>query len=262
MGALADDRETLLETALIAARGAGDLLLHQFSRPQHVEQKADGSIVTGADMASERHIKELITARHPQHTFVGEETGRSERGSRFTWVIDPLDGTKNFLRGVPLFSVEIALLKDGLPYVGVSNLPMMGDLIWAVRGQGAHSDSGNVRVSRTKTLNAAYVSFGNLKHFERACRLAGLLSLLKAASQGRGIGDSWSFHLLARGSVDIFADARTAFWDIAALAVIIEEAGGVLTDLDGGPISPYSNSVLASNAELHTVALSHLRSSM
>lgn len=253
-----EDDAILLETALSAARGAGEMLANQLSRPQSVHKKVDGSIVTDLDIAVEQYIKELIATRYPEHGFVGEETGRAERPSKFTWVIDPIDGTKNFLRGLPLFSVEIAVLKEGVPYIGVSNLPAMDDLIWAVRGQGAHSDAGILRVSRTMTLDAAYISFGNLKHFERTGRLAGLISLVKVASQSRGIGDSWSFHLVARGCVDLFADAWTAFWDIAALSVIIEEAGGVLTDLDGKRITPSSESVLASNADLHSVALSHL----
>jgi histidinol-phosphatase len=250
--------DILLETALSAARAAGELLANQFIRPQRFQSKPDTSIVTEVDIHSERQIRELITARFPDHTFVGEETGRTQGGSRFTWVVDPLDGTKNFLRGVPLFSVEIALLKDGVPHIGVSHMPMMRDLLWAIRGKGAQSDSGKVHVSTTDQLSSAYISFGNLKHFAHICKLTNLMSLLGTASQCRGIGDSWSFHLLARGSVDIFVDAWTAFWDIAALSVIVQEAGGEVTDLYGQPISPYSTSVLATNSHLHMATLSHL----
>jgi len=259
MGPVEHEDTPILETALAAARAAGDLLTRLFGQPHRVQTKTDASIVTEADLASERRIRELITERFPDHTIVGEESGRTQRESRFTWVIDPLDGTKNFLRGVPLFSVEIAVLKEGVPQVGVSYLPMMRDLLWAVRGGGALSNEGPVHVSAADHLSRAYVSFGNLKHFERAGKLTNLMGLLDAASQCRGIGDSWSFHLLARGSVDVFADARTAFWDIAALSVIVQEAGGAITDLEGQPMSELTVSVLATNSLLHPAALSHLR---
>jgi histidinol-phosphatase len=248
----------ILETALVAAHAAGELLTRLFRQPHRVEVKTDDSIATEADLASEQTIRKLITEQFPDHTIIGEESGITQHESRFTWVIDPLDGTKNFLRGVPLFSVEIAILKDGVPQVGVSYLPMMGDLLWAIRGNGAFSNEGPVHVSTADHLSLAYVSFGNLKHFERAGKLTNLMGLLAASSQCRGIGDSWSFHLLAKGSVDVFVDARTAFWDIAALSVIIHEAGGTVTDLDGRPLSQLTASVLATNSHLHPAALLHL----
>lgn len=246
-----NDDETLLQTAMLAAKVAGELLANQFARPQHCKSKPDSSIVSEADIAAELQIRDLIAARHPDHGFIGEETGRTERPSPFTWVVDPLDGTKSFLRGIPLFSVEIALLKNGVPHIGVSSLPMMGEMLWAIRGKGAHSDKGKFHVSETSRLDSAYISFGNIKHFDRIGRLGNLLSLVTAASQSRGIGDSWSYHLLVRGSIDIFADAWTEFWDIAAHIVIVEEAGGMITDLNGGVICENSNSVLATNSILH-----------
>ena len=249
----------ILETALGAARAAGTLLAQQFGRPQSSSSKPDASIVSEADILSERAIRELVRARFPDHSFLGEEDGRVDRNSRFEWIVDPLDGTKNFLRGVPLFAVEIAVLRDGLPYIGVSYLPMMDELLWAVRGGGAHSNGGQLRVSTTCDMGASYVSFGNVNHFDRASRLHGLLCLVRLASQSRGIGDAWSFHLLARGSIDIFVDARTALWDIAALTVIVEEAGGTVTDLQGQPITSQSTSVVATNSFLHPAVLLQLR---
>lgn len=253
-----NDDEALLETALMAARTAGQFLSKEFGRPRICESKADSSIVSDADIRSEELIKELITKRHPDHSFWGEETGRTDLGSPYVWVVDPLDGTKNFVRGVPLFSVEVALLRSGNPLIGVSNLPIPDDLLWAVRGKGAHSNRGPVQVSRVTDLKSAYVSFGNLKHFERRGSLPNLLSLLAHASQCRGIGDSWSLHFVARGAIDVFIDARTDFWDIAALSVILEEAGGRVTDIRGEPINEYCDSVLASNEALHAAALSYL----
>jgi histidinol-phosphatase len=251
----------LLETALAAARAAADVLEDQFGRPQRFHSKPDSSIVTDSDIASEQIIKQIITRRFPDHAFLGEETGGTQQTSRFTWVVDPLDGTKNFMRHVPLFSVEIAVLKDDEPHIGVSHLPLMRDLLWAVRGKGVQSEQGAVHVSATEHVMDTYVSFGNLRHFDRSQNLMNLVSLLNAASQGRGIGDSWSLHLLARGAIDIFADARTALWDIAALSVIVGEAGGTVTDLTGQPISKKTTSVLATNSLLHSAALSYFRKS-
>lgn len=253
----ADNDQELIDTALLAAQLAGGTLVNQFNSSHRSELKNDLSIVTEVDLASERQIKELIASRHPGHSFIGEETGQTASHSPFTWVVDPLDGTKNFVRGVPLFSVEIAVLKDGLPYIGVSNLPLMDDFLWAARGKGTHSKNGQVHASSINQLSAAYVSFGNIKHFHRTGKLDRFVQLLDNASQCRGIGDAWSFHLLARGCIDIFADAWTAFWDVAALTVIVEEAGGKVTDFQGRPISPMTNTVLATNSKLHQAALTY-----
>ena len=253
------EEASILDVALSAARAAGDVLRRAFHRPHTLHSKADASIVTEADLESEQTIRSLIAKRFPDHAILAEESGRTENTSRFTWVIDPLDGTKNFVRHVPLFSIEIAVLRDGVPIVGVSYVPLMEDLLWAIRGNGAFSNHRPIHVSATERLDGAYVSYGNLKHFVRFCKLGGLTALLEKAFQCRGIGDSWSFHLLAQGNIDVFADAWTAFWDVAALSVIVEEAGGIVTDIEGHPLTEDSRSVLASNSCLHPEALRYLR---
>jgi len=246
---------SLLETALTAAQQAGELIRTHYRGPDQFKTKPDQSVVTEADTEAEQLIRDLIQQRHPKHGFVGEEGGPAEASSGFVWIVDPIDGTKNFLRGIPLYAVEIALLKDGIPYLGVSNLPAMQTMVWAVRGKGAYSQSGRLSVSKVQSLRNAYVSFGNLKHFSRKGLLEDLIRLTTAAFQSRGIGDAWSFHLLADGKIDVFVDASTALWDIAALTVIVEEAGGRVSDLYGQPIGLGSTTVIATNNFLHTAVL-------
>jgi histidinol-phosphatase len=256
-----NDEIYLLETALMAARQAGDIEKARFGPLHRFETNPDMSVVTEVDVEVEKIIKQIIRMRHPNHGFLGEETGREVSSSLFRWVVDPIDGTKNFLRGVPLFAIEIALLHDGIPFLGVSNLPAMEDLLWAVRGKGAFSPSGPVAVSKVESLEAAYVSFGNIKHFANRRFTQHLIRLTRQAFQSRGIGDAWSFHLLAQGKIDVFVDADTELWDIAAFATIIHEAGGIMTDFEGQPISELSTSVIAANKALHPVVLRYFRSS-
>jgi histidinol-phosphatase len=247
----------LLETALMAAKQAGEMVKSRFGRVSQFNTKPDLSIVTEADLDAEHLIKELIQLRHPTHGFLGEETGRAGSRSGFTWIVDPIDGTKNFLRGISLFAVEVALLKNGLPHLGVSYLPAVPDLLWAACGQGAFSPSGRVAVSTVESLKSAYLSFGNLKHFARKGLTDQLVQLAEQAFQARGIGDAWSFHLLAQGKIDVFIDANTEFWDIAAFATIVTEAGGIITDFDGRPLGDKSSSVIAANKLLHPVVLEY-----
>lgn len=258
MGAQSED-DVLLATALTAAHEAGELITKRFKLPKRFDFKPDSSAVTDADIEAERTIKRIIEERHPSHSFIGEESGRSSPSKPFTWVVDPIDGTKNFLRGIPLFSIEIALLRDGRPYLGVSSLPLLGDTLWAISGRGAYSNKGPLSVSKVRRLEDAYLSFGNLKHFTRRGLLERLSALTSRVFQSRGIGDAWSFHMLSYGNIDVFVDASTACWDIAALAVIVQEAGGTITDLDGEAIGEGSTSVIATNGRLHSSALEYFR---
>jgi histidinol-phosphatase len=246
-----------LSTALAAARQASNFIAKRFGNPQSCRLKEDRSAVTETDVDVEQLIKRIIKEQHPSHGFLGEERGRATGSEDFTWVVDPIDGTKNFVRGIPLFSVEIALVKAGIPHIGVSSLPVFGETLWAIRGKGAHSAGGSISVSTVSHLNDAYLSFGNLKHFARQGLLNHLTALASTVFQSRGFGDSWSFHLLSSGKLDAFVDAKTAFWDIAALTVIVEEAGGIVSDIEGRPIDEKSTSVVAANAHLHSLVLEH-----
>jgi histidinol-phosphatase len=255
----AEQDDIFLETALMAAHEAGQFVADRFTQTNRFGLKEDGSAITDVDVGAEQLIMRIIKERHPSHGFICEESGQSGISKEFNWVIDPIDGTKNFLRRVPLFSVEIALLREGIPHIGVSSLPIMGDTLWAIQGRGTHSSSGTASVSKVQCLEDAYLSFGNIKHFARKGLLSHLSNLASAVSQCRGFGDSWSFHLLSRGNIDVFVDAHTALWDVAAVTVIVQEAGGIVTDLNGAPIREHSTSIIATNAHLHSLVLGSFR---
>jgi histidinol-phosphatase len=259
--ATTDDDRFLIKTALNASRLGGNMLTELYSLAKPFKLKADKTIVTSADIEVEQLVKGYVRGRHPEHGFIGEESEPEATSSPFTWIVDPLDGTKNFIRDVPLFSIEIAVLKYGVPIIGVSNLPLMNEILWAARGMGAHSGSTTLRVSSVDTIEDAYVSFGNLKHFAKKDWISPLSCLSERAFQCRGIGDAWSYHLLARGRLDLFIDAATAFWDIAALSVIVQEAGGVITTIEGRPIDETATSVIAANPIIHRLALQYFQSS-
>ena len=235
-----------LEVALAAARMAGDRIAHHFTRGVAVEIKPDATPVTVADREAEDIIRSALQAAFPGHAILGEERGR-EGGGAFLWLVDPLDGTKSFVRGTPFFSTQIALMHEGELVLGVSHAPLYGETMWARRGGGAWLDGQRVRVSSVANLGEAVLSLGNIKSLAQdATGWKALAGLVGAVNRTRGYGDFCHYHLLARGALDIVVESDVNILDIAALAVIVREAGGVFTDLAGAPLSLATRSVLAS----------------
>lgn len=222
-----------------------------------VTMKHDQSPVTQADQEAEELIKKMIKAAFPNHTFFGEEGEKVDLANHkgFTWIIDPIDGTKSFVRGIPLFGTLLALLHDGELIVGVSNAPAWGELMYAAKGEGAFLNDKQLRVSDVSTLSEAYLSNGRLKYFEDIDKMPQLQKLARQAHWARGMGDFWIYHLIAEGKVDIMMEGSVKFWDIAAAKVIVEEAGGKMTQLDGQPITYASTSTLATNGKLHELVV-------
>ncbi len=244
-----------LAAALDAARAAATVINALYRRNLAITTKADRSPVTEADVRSEEAIRDVLMKRFPAYGFYGEETGRSTMGAESIWLVDPIDGTKSFVRDCPFFSTQIALLRGGELVLGVSSAPAYGELAWATRGDGAFLDGERIRVSTTRALEDAIVSSGNLKTLARAPqRWARYADLVTRVSRIRGYGDFVHYHLLARGSLDIVIESDVNILDIAALTVIVREAGGVFTDLEGGAIGLATTSVLAANAPLHALA--------
>lgn len=243
-----------LTIALSAVRQAETVILNYLSQDVRVQLKEDDSPVTIADQEAEAVIKKTILERFPDHSFFGEEGEKVDLDNHqgFTWIIDPIDGTKNYLRKNPLFGTQLALMHDGELILGVSNAPLMHELVYAEKGQGAYMNDARLRVSDVSELKDAYVSFGSLKYFIKNGKSAPLLSLAEEARWARGIGDFWSYHLLAQGKIDVMTEAHVKLWDIAAAAVILREAGGRITQLDGREIGPHTTTVLATNGKLHT----------
>jgi len=244
-----------LRAALDAANAASDLIRKAYRGNFSVQYKADASPVTEVDVAAEKLIRQILQERFPAHGFYGEETGKSQASADFLWLVDPIDGTKSFVRGYPMFSVQIALMHRGELVLGVSSAPCWndgrGEIAYAEKGQGAYLDGARARVSEIAVIEKATLSTGNLASLARAPQWNELGKLIPRLHRIRGYGDFLHYHLLASGRVDAVVESDVNILDIAALAVIVREAGGEFTDLNGRPLSLDTTTVLASNGRLH-----------
>jgi histidinol-phosphatase len=248
-----------LKAALDAARAAADVIRGFYQRNVKIEVKADKTPVTEADVRSEEAIRELLTRRFPSYGFYGEETGKSDMDAESVWLVDPIDGTKSFVRECPFFSTQIALMRGGRFVLGVSCAPAYDELAWAESGRGAFLNGKPIRVSAVDQLESAIVSSGNLKTLTASAAWPRFGELIRKVSRIRGYGDFVHYHLLARGSLDVVIESDVNILDIAALTVIVEEAGGRFTDLAGGPVGLATTTVLATNAAMHRPVLDQLR---
>lgn len=247
-----------LETALEAASAASIPILEYFHGSFVVETKSDQTPVTIADREAELAIRKIIRDRFPEHGIFGEEFGKSDRDSDYMWLIDPLDGTKSFVRGYGMFSTQIALMHHDQVVVGVSNAPLMGELAWATRGGGAWIEGQALKVSAIDEISAASISTGNLATLAKSDRWQALGSVIAAANRTRGYGDYYHYHRLAAGQLDAVIESDVNILDIAALSLIVEEAGGVFTDLAGKAPNLETRSVLAATPGLHATLLAKL----
>ena len=247
-----------LEAALAAARAASEVIRAHYRRNPEVRLKADASPVTEADLRAEEVIRATLSERFPGYGFYGEETGRHAMGADNVWLVDPIDGTKAFVREIPFFSTQIALLRGGKLVLGVSSAPAYGELAWAEEGGGAWLNDSRVRVSRVTALAQAGISTGNLRSLAGSPRWQRFGKLVGAAGYLRGYGDFVHYHLLARGALEVVIESDVNILDIAALSVIVREAGGTFTDLAGSAIDLATTSVLATNGALHAEVLAAL----
>jgi histidinol-phosphatase len=215
-----------------------------------VELKADRSPVTEADTRAEQVIREVLLGHFPDYGFYGEEGGRSGQEGH-VWLVDPLDGTKSFVRDTPFFSTQIALLSQGELVLGVSSACVYGELAWAERGRGAYLDGEPIRVSTKARLDEAILSGGNLRTLAAGPQWGNYGALLQKVNRSRGYGDFLHYHLLARGALDVVVESDVNILDIAALSVIVTEAGGSFTDFGGRPVGLDTTTVLATNGLLH-----------
>jgi histidinol-phosphatase len=247
-----------LTTALEAAAAAADVIRHYYRRNLTITVKADDSPVTEADIEAEKAIRGIVTARFPDHGFYGEETGKSALDADHVWIVDPIDGTKAFVREYPMFSTQIALMHRGRLVVGVSSAPAYGEVAYGEVGVGAWLDDTPIAVSRVDTLESAALSTGNLKTLAMGPRWPALGRMIGRLSRIRGYGDFLHYHLLASGRIDAVIESDVNILDVGACAVIVEAAGGRFTDLEGRPMSLDSKSVLATNGVLHPAVLAAL----
>ena len=241
-----------LRAALDAATAAAEVIRALYQRNLQVRIKSDQSPVTEADVRAEEAIRNVLSQRFPSYGFYGEETGQHGIDAENVWLVDPIDGTKSFVRECPFFSTQIALMRAGRLVLGVSSAPAYGELAWAETGAGAFLNGNPIRVSAVAQLPQAIVSSGNLKTLTRSpAAWQRFGELIQGVSRIRGYGDFVHYHLLARGSLDVVVESDVNILDIAALTVIVREAGGVFTDLAGGEVGLDTTSVLATNAALY-----------
>jgi histidinol-phosphatase len=245
-----------LAVARDAAAAAETVIARYYRKSFDVEVKADATPVTIADREAENAIRSILREHFPDHGCHGEEHGIERGDADFVWLIDPIDGTKSFVRHYPFFSTQIALMHRGELVLGVSSAGQFGETAWARRGGGAWLNGERVAVGPAARVEDAAISTGNLKTLAGDARWLTLARLVRHAQRIRGYGDFYHYHLLARGGVDAVIESDVNILDIAALVVIVEEAGGVFTDLDGAPVGPRTTSVLAATPGLHPRLLS------
>lgn len=253
-----------LALALELADAADNVTMARFDAADlSVDLKADASHVTEADLAAERAIRSILGQERPDDGIFGEEFGATGSTHR-QWIIDPIDGTANYLKGIPMWTTLIALAIDGVPRVGVASQPAIGRRWWASSGAGAwtHTPSGTpqrLRVSSVAEISEASVSFQSIAQWDEVGRSEDLLRLSRSVWRDRGYGDTWPYMLLAEGRLEFVAEFGVKEYDIAALVPIITEAGGRFTDIDGND-SIATRSSLATNGILHDRFLDLVRS--
>jgi histidinol-phosphatase len=255
-----------LAVAHAACDEADEIARGAFRRDLEISTKPDRTLVTQADTAIERAIRARISAAHPDHGLVGEEYGTEAGDSPTRWYIDPIDGTHNFIRGVPLFGTLLAVERDGELQAAVLSAPALRERWWAHRGGGAwargldDTTPRRLHVSRVASLGDAQVLHGSEIEIEASGRAPGFRSLLGDVWRERGFGDFWGYALLAEGAAEAMVEVGLSSWDAAAPMVLVEEAGGRATDFEGRRAID-NGAFLVSNGLLHEVLLERLRTS-
>ena len=247
-----------LRLALALADLADAIAVERFQADDLVvETKPDLTPVTEADRAVEQALRKRIGEERPGHGVVGEEFGAGQSATA-RWILDPIDGTRNYVRGIPVWATLIALEREGRVELGVASAPALHRRWWAARGEGAFVNGRRIRVSQVAELSDAVLSHASLTSWEEHGLGEQFLTLARGCWRTRGFGDFWSHMLVAEGVVDLAVEPEVELWDLAAPQVIVEEAGGRFTDLGGTP-TPAGGSSVSSNGLLHDRVLTTLR---
>ena len=255
-----------VEAALGWCDATDEIALRHFRRDLEITRKPDTTFVTQADTGVERLLRERIADAYPDHGVLGEEFGTDAAGAATRWIIDPIDGTHNYLRGVPLFATLIAVERDGELQASVISAPALGMRWHAWRGGGAWVRGGSwgpqpqrIRVSGITTIEEAQVLYASTNELDSYGRAPGWRTLLERAWRQRGFGDFWGYALVAESAAEIMVESDLSPWDAAAPFVLLEEAGGRATDFEGNR-SVYNRTFLATNGRLHDEVLGILSS--
>ena len=255
--------DAVLDAALHAARAAGDIALRYFNAESRdalgVETKADGSPVTKADRECEARIIEVLGAAFPGYGYLGEELGAQAGRGAARWIIDPIDGTKNFVRGLPFFATLIALEEGEEITAGVMFAPALDDVVYARKGRGAFANGQRVHVSQVGRLQDAFLLHGGLNDLKTRPCWQPFLRLVDATARQRGFGDALGHSLVAKGLAEVALEPEIKPWDVAPAKIIMAEAGGRFSDFHGRP-SIYSGDAVLSNGHVHDDVIRILRS--
>lgn len=255
--AKAKEVERRAAAARIAAVVAAKLTHEYFVRGVEVDIKADESPVTIADRQAEDFLRSRFRKEFPGDGFLGEEFGDEPSSTGFRWIIDPIDGTRNFVRGVPIYATLVGLEFEGKLVAGFVAEPCLDRLFHAVRGGGAFCDDKPLAVSKVKTLAEALMIYTSVDWFEKANQTDAFMRLVRSVDRSRGFGDYFGFLLVAQGVAEFVLEPKIAPWDIAALAPIVEEAGGIFTDWHGKP-TIYGQGAIAGNPPIHAAVMKSL----
>ncbi len=251
-----------LDFALEACDVADEIALRHFRRDLDIEQKPDRSYVTIADQGIERELRERIRGRYPNHGLVGEEYGTEAGAGSTRWFIDPIDGTHNYIRGVPLFGTLIGIEHDGELQVGVISAPAMRERWYAYRGGGAWNAGPDgvrpIHTSRVSRLDDAQLLYGSARENNASGLMPGFDDLIASCWRDRGFGDFWGYALVAEGAAEAMLETGMSTWDLAGPMVVIEEAGGRVTDVNGERRID-APSFVGSNGHLHDEILRRVR---
>ncbi|HEX2836479.1 MAG TPA: histidinol-phosphatase [Thermoanaerobaculia bacterium] len=247
-----------LSLALRLADAADEITLRHFqSATLAVRTKVDMTPVSEADEACERALREILARERPDDAILGEEYGTSGSQTR-RWIIDPIDGTKNYVRGIPVYATLIGLAEGDRVIAGVVSAPAMGRRWWAARGEGAFANGRKIQASKIESLGEAHIAYDSITDFDRHGTTANFLKLVRQCTRARGFGDFWIHMLVAEGAIEIAVEPAVAAWDMAALQVIVEEAGGRFTDLQGRARFDGGSGV-STNGPLHDIVLEHFQ---
>lgn len=237
-----------------------------YSRDKATREKSDGTLVTAADTEIETALRKRIREEFPDHAILGEEDGLDGPEGAPVWVLDPIDGTNNFAWGIPIFATLIALRVDGSTVLGLASAPALGERYEAARGEGATMNGDPIEVSRVSSIEESRILYASLKGMQEAGVADPWKGLLARCKRERGFGDFWGHMLVARGAADVMAEPSLSIWDVAALEVIIEEAGGRCTGFDGTAFPDFDSgrgpsSLVTTNGLLHGEVLGALNPS-
>jgi histidinol-phosphatase len=249
-----DYAEILEQASDIVERGAR-VALSYFRQPLLIECKADHSPVTIADKKTEEVLRTELMKAFPDHGIVGEEFGEQFPDRKYVWTIDPIDGTRSFIRGIPLFGTLVSLLEDGEPVVGIAVMPALDESYIAAKGVGAYSDGLPLQVSNAQSLEGSFICCGDSNAFEAAGKRAYQEDLFRKAQLVRGYSDCFGHTMVLRGAVDAMVDPVVSIWDIAPLVCLVQEAGGCYFSFDGSS-SLHNKSFITCGPDLKQALLS------